>query len=98
VPVGTSPEGFSVLIAGALLEPRKQGKALPSPGSARSPDGNWLVASTPLGLVVSGQAQELWKLPEAPVDARKAQDCVVANDRAAGACISDGKRVLLKRP
>lgn len=98
VPVATSPEGFSVLLAGALSEPRKSGKALPSPGSARSPDGGWLVATTPLGLVVTGQAQELWKLPEAPVDARRAQDCVVANDRAAVACVSDGRVVLLKRP
>jgi hypothetical protein len=97
-PIATSPEGFSVLISGALSEPKKMGKALPSPGSARSPDGAWLVATTPLGLVVTGQAQELWKLPEAPVDARRAQDCVVANDRAAVACVADGKVVLLKRP
>ncbi|RYZ02280.1 MAG: hypothetical protein EOO73_32235 [Myxococcales bacterium] len=98
VPVGSSPEGLSVLLAGSLSEPRKAGKALPSPGSARSPDGAWLVATTPLGLVVTGPAQELWKLPEAPVDARRAQDCVVAADRAAVACVSDGRVVLLKRP
>lgn len=97
-PVAVGPDGFSVLIAGALLEPKKSGKALPSPGSARSPDGSWLVASTSLGLVVQGPAAELWKLPEAPVDARRAQDCVVANDRAAVACVADGKAILLKRP
>ena len=97
-PISASQDGFSVLIAGALVEPKKLGPALPSPGSARSPDGKWLVAATPLGLVVSGQAQELWKLPEAPVDARRAQDCVVASDRAAVACVVDGKAVLLKRP
>jgi hypothetical protein len=97
-PIATSPEGFSVLVGGALSEPKKMGKALPSPGSARSPDGAWLVATTPLGLLVTGQAQELWKLPEAPVDARRAQDCVVANDRAAVACVVDGKVVLLRRP
>jgi hypothetical protein len=98
VPVASGPDGFSVLIGGALSEPKKAGKALPSPGSARSPDGAWLVATTPLGLVVTGQAQELWKLPEAPVDARRAQDCVVANDRAAVACVVGDKVVLLKRP
>jgi hypothetical protein len=97
-PVATSADGFSVLIAGSLSEPRKSGKALPSPGSARSPDGNWLVTPSALGLVVVGQGQELWKLPDAPLDARHAQDCVVANDRAAVACVSDGKVVLLKRP
>lgn len=97
-PVATSADGFSVLIAGVLSEPRKAGKALPSPGSARSPDGSWLVATTALGLVVTGSAQELWKLPEAPVDARRAQDCVVANDRAAVACVAGDKVVLLKRP
>jgi hypothetical protein len=97
-PVATSADGFSVLIAGALSEPRKAGKALPSPGSARSPDGSWLVATTALGLVVTGAAQELWKLPEAPVDARRAQDCVVANDRTAVACVVGDKAVLLKRP
>ncbi|HXK16274.1 MAG TPA: hypothetical protein VNG33_00620 [Polyangiaceae bacterium] len=97
-PIATSPNGFSVLIAGAFSEPRKSGTTLPSPGSARSPDGSWLVATTALGLVVIGPTQELWKLPDAPVDARHAQDCVVANDRAAVACVSDGKVVLLKRP
>jgi hypothetical protein len=97
-PISATADGFSVLIAGALIEPKKAGTALPSPGSARSPDGKWLVATTPLGLVVSGQAQELWKLPEAPADARHAQDCVIANDRAAVACVADGKVVLLKRP
>jgi hypothetical protein len=87
-----------VLIAGALCEPKKAAKTLPSPGSARSPDGNWLVATSALGLVVVGATQELWKLPEAPVDARHAQDCVVANDRAAVACTDGARVVLLKRP
>jgi hypothetical protein len=98
VPVATGPDGFSVLLGGALCEPKKSGKSLPSPGSARSPDGSWLVAASALGLLVTGQAQELWKLPEAPVDARRAQDCVIANDRAAVACIAGDKVVLLKRP
>ena len=100
IPVALSPDGFSVLLAGTLSEPKKLGKALPSPGSARSPDGSWLVAATPLGLVVTGSTQELWKLPEAPVDTRRAQDCVVANDRAAVACVvgAGDKVVLLKRP
>jgi hypothetical protein len=97
-PIAASADGFSVLLAGTVSEHKKAGTALPSPGSARSPDGKWLVASTPLGLVVAGQTQELWKLPEAPIDARHALDCVVANDRAAVACVSDGKVVLLKRP
>ncbi len=97
-PLAISTEGFSVLIAGALAEPRKTGNTLPSPGSARSPDGAWLVATTSLGLVVTGSTQELWKLPEAPVDARRAQDCVVANDRTAVACVAGDKVVLLKRP
>jgi hypothetical protein len=98
VPVASSADGFSVLLAGALCEPKKTGKSLPSPGSARSPDGSWLVATTTLGLVVTGATQELWKLPETPVDARRAQDCVVANDRAAVACVTGDKVVLLKRP
>jgi hypothetical protein len=97
-PISVTPDGFSVVLAGALSEPKKAGTTLPSPGSARSPDGKWLVATTPLGLVVAGQTQELWKLPEAPVDARRSQDCVVANDRAAVACVAGGKVVLLKRP
>jgi hypothetical protein len=98
VPVAVSPEGFAVLLGGSLSEPKKMGKALPSPGSARSPDSSWLVAATPLGLVVTGATQELWKLPEAPVDARRAQDCVVAHDRAAVACVAGEKVVLIKRP
>lgn len=98
VPLASSAQGFSVLLAGALIEPKKAEKTLPSPGSARSPDGSWLVAVSPLGLVVSGPSAELWKLPETPVDARHAQDCVVANDRTAVACVVDGRAVLLKRP
>ncbi len=87
------------MLAGSLVQPAKaDGTALPSPGSARSPDGKWLVAKSPLGLVLTGQAQELWKLPEAPLDARRASDCVVANDRTAAACVADGKAILLRRP
>ncbi len=96
-PLSATNEGFSVLVAGTLLQPKKPTSALPSPGSPRSPDGRWLVAPTPVGLVVSGPNQELWKLPEAPLDTRHAQDCVVANDRSAVACVVDGKAVLLKR-
>ena len=98
VPLSSSAQGFSLLLAGALIEPKKAEKTLPSPGSARSPDGTWLVAVSPLGLVVSGPSAELWKLPETPVDARHALDCVVANDRAAVACVADGRAILLKRP
>jgi hypothetical protein len=97
-PVSATADGFSVLLAGSLCEPKKVGAALPSPGSARSPDGKWLVATTPLGLAIAGATPELWKLPEAPLDARRAHDCVVANDRAAVACVVDGKVVLLRRP
>jgi hypothetical protein len=97
-PVTLGQDGISVLIAGSLCELKKPGRPLPSPGSARSPDGAWLVTATPLGLVVSGQTSELWTLPQTPVDARRAQDCVISNDRAAAACVADGKVVLLKRP
>lgn len=98
VPVATSADGFSVLLGGALSEPKKSGQGLPSPGSARSPDGAWLVTTSALGLVVTGPTQELWKLPDAPIDARRAADCVIANDRAAVACVAGDKVVLLKRP
>lgn len=97
-PISAGAEGYSVLIAGFAVEPKKSSAVLPSPGSARSPDGKWLVAATPLGLAVVGSTQELWKLPEAPLDTRRAQDCVVADDRAAVACVVDGKAVLFKRP
>lgn len=97
-PISAGAEGFSVLLAGTMVETAPAGSSLPSPGSARSPDGKWLVAVSPLGVVVSGPTPELWKLPEAPVDARHAQDCVVGNDRFAVACVVDGKAVLLKRP
>lgn len=98
VPLAASDDGFSVLVAGVAWEPKKLNKPLPSPGSARSPDGAWLVVKSPLGLVVTGPSHELWKLPEAPLDVRHAEDCVVAPGRAAVACVSDGKVVLLKRP
>jgi hypothetical protein len=98
VPLGSAAQGFSLLLAGALIEPKKPDKTLPNPGSARSPDGSFIVGESPLGLVVSGATPELWKLPEAPLDARRAQACVVGNDRAAVACVADGKAILLKRP
>jgi len=97
-PISAATDGFSVLLAGAALEPKKPGSALPSPGSPRSPDGKWTVSATPLGLVLQGATPELWKLPESPLDTRRAQDCVVSNDRASVACVVDGKAVLLKRP
>ncbi|HEY6077541.1 MAG TPA: hypothetical protein VIW29_01985 [Polyangiaceae bacterium] len=96
-PISATSDGFAVLLAGALLEPKKPGSALPSPGSPRSPDGKWLVSATPVGLVLQGPTPELWKLPEAPLDTRRAHDCVVSNDRAAVACVVDGKAVLFKR-
>jgi len=98
-PVAASEGGYTVLLAGSLIQPAKaESPALPSPGSARSPDGKWLVASSGLGLVLSGPTQELWKLPDAPLDARRATDCVVASDRTAVACVADGKAILFRRP
>lgn len=94
-PISASASGFAVLLAGSLSGSQERAEMLPSPGSARSPDGKWLVAPTPIGLLVSGPAQELWKLPDL---AQSARDCVVASDRAAVACVADGKVVLLSRP
>lgn len=94
-PLSAGADGFAVLIAGSVMEPKKSGTTLPNPGSARSPDGKWLVTPTPLGLVVSGATQELWKVTE---DARRLHDCVVASDRAAVACVADGKALLFRRP
>lgn len=87
-------------------------RALPAPpGSARSPDGRWLVVPTSLGLLVistrvastsvvadavASDESELWELPSS-VDSASLTDCVVANGRARVACL-DKDRVNVFSP
>jgi hypothetical protein len=99
VPLAVGQDGFSVLVAGSLVVSKADAPPLPSPGSARSPDGQWLTAKNPMGLLVlSEKHHELWQLATGPLDLKQATDCVVAGDRAAVACVVLGKAVMLRRP
>ncbi len=84
--------GLSVLVGPMLI-----GDPGPVPrwprGTARSPDGAWLVAPTPFGLLVDGLSHRVLGLG-AGVDPEALEDCVVANGGQRVACVQSG-RVLL---
>lgn len=103
-PIAFDENGFEALIAGARVVVAPPGKkpvlGLPSMGTPVSPDGHWIVAPNPLGLLVIGERKELWQLGtsgERPGSSRFS-DCVVANDARAVACIDAGRVVLFERP
>ncbi|MET0790742.1 MAG: hypothetical protein ABW061_04415 [Polyangiaceae bacterium] len=103
-PLSFDDNGLEALIAGARVSVASPGKkpapGLPALGTPRSPDGHWLVAPSPLGLLVVGDRKELWqteKLAE-HADATRLVDCVVANDARAVACIDSGRVVLFEHP
>jgi hypothetical protein len=66
------------------------------PGSARSPDGKWLVVPTAFGLLVDGAVHRLLSLGTAVERPLGLTDCVVANDGRSAACL-DKADVLLVR-
>ena len=106
-PLGYDDDGLEALIAGARVRVTSAGKkaaatlpGLPLLGTPRSPDGRWLVAATPIGLLVVGEHKELWqtdKLSE-HADASRLSDCVVADDARAVACIEAGRVLIFERP
>jgi hypothetical protein len=69
----------------------------PAAGSARSPDGRFLVAPSSLGvLVLGGERPELWRSPRLAAPAALT-DCVVSSGAAAVACTLMGQVVMLRR-
>lgn len=103
-PIDWQNESPTALIDGACWSgsmaqpcpaPAKLGAYIP--GAPRSPDGNRLVANTPIGpVVLGGSKPELWASAE-PLDGAW-RDCVVANEARAIACINERNDVvLLKR-
>jgi hypothetical protein len=103
-PLSFDDSGLEALIAGAHVTLSAPGKkpvqGLPALGTPRSADGHWLVAPTPLGLLVVGDRKELWqteKLAE-HADATRLADCVVADEARAVACVDSGRVVLFEHP
>jgi hypothetical protein len=93
---------FQALIAGFLVSSTSPSAAqsLPQPGSARSQDGKWTVAASPLGIAVIGERKELWNLQALPAEqaeAAKLSHCIVSNAASAVACVQGGKAVLYLR-
>jgi hypothetical protein len=87
---GTTPEA---IVAGKSIN--AQAERVPAavvPGSARSPDGQYLAVPSPLGLVIASRERTaLWYSADVNWSALEASDCVVANAARAAACISGGR-------
>jgi len=103
-PLSFDDNGLEALIAGAHVSVAAPGKKLasgfPALGTPRSADGQWLIAPSPLGLLVVGERKELWqteKLGE-HADVTRLVDCVVANAARAVACVDSGRVVLFEHP
>lgn len=103
-PVAWHGDELVAVIGGTLIGPRPNFAApetLSARGTALSPDGRWLVAVTPVGVVVTGAKTELWHVDKAlgSVDAvRDLGDCVVANEARAVACVQGRKVRFFARP
>jgi hypothetical protein len=95
-PIGAAGPKLVALLGGSVVG--DLGSSTSPPGSARSPDGKWLVLPTAYGLLLSGTETRLLTLdPNAPSPARLV-DCVPANDGKTAACVADGKVVVAQAP
>jgi hypothetical protein len=96
--VGWTAGGVVALAAGAVLGPGslKEARRAPAPGSPLSPDGQWLVVPSSLGLLVAGDKDgqvELWSSTLLK-DASSLTDCVVFNGPSRVACLQASQAVL----
>jgi hypothetical protein len=84
-PIAASQTGIEAVLAGTRVHAGAPlGPGTPR-GSARSENGQALALSTPLGLVVSGDKTELWKVDGWAV--ASGSDCVLANGARRAACV-----------
>jgi hypothetical protein len=93
-PIGPAGPKHVVLLGGALLG--DAAAASTPPGSARSPDGRFIVTPTSFGLLVVGPEPLLLNLAPGTGPPLELRDCVPANDGRTVACVS-GSRVLIAR-
>jgi hypothetical protein len=93
-PIGPAGPKLVTLVGGSVIGDLA---AAPSPpGSARSPDGRFIVIPTAFGLLLSGPESLLLNLPPDTGSPLELTDCVPANDGRTAACVSKG-RVLVAR-
>jgi hypothetical protein len=87
---------FEVLVGGVLIGGGKTAPGnAPPRGSARSRNGRFLVAPTPLGLYLTGERSELWKIET--WEGASASGCVVDNDGMRAACVRGARAELYVR-
>jgi hypothetical protein len=95
--IGWSPTGPVAVVGGVIAGPGSIDvvRRTPPVGSPLSPDGQWLVRPSALGILLTGPERvELWTL--SGLDTLRAlSDCVVANGAAHVACIRAGRAIVL---
>jgi hypothetical protein len=94
VPLGAAGPKLVALLGGSVVG--DLAAASTPQGSARSPDGRFIVTPTSFGLLVSGPETMLLNLPPGAGPPLDLKDCVPANDGRTVACVSAGK-VLIAR-
>ena len=93
-PIGPAGPKLVALVGGSIIG--DPAAATSPPGSARSPDGRFIVTPTPFGLLLSGSESLLLNLPPDAGSPLELGDCVPANDGRTVACVAKG-RVLVAR-
>jgi hypothetical protein len=80
------------LVGGALIGAKELAEVGPTVtrGAPRSPDGKYVVAPGPTGLLVIGAKAETWTVD----GAASLSDCVVSNGGAAAACVAKDRVVV----
>ena len=93
-PLGAAGPKLVALLAGSVVG--DPAAASTPPGSARSPDGRFIVTPTSFGLLIAGPEPTLLNLAPGAGPPLELRDCVPANDGRTVACVSGGK-VLVAR-
>ena len=88
-PIGPAGPKLVALVGGSVTGDLATSAS--PPGSARSPDGRFIVTPTPFGLLVSGPESRLLNLPPDTGNPLELTDCVPANDGRTAACVSKGR-------
>jgi hypothetical protein len=95
-PIGPAGPKFVTLLGGTVIG--DLAAASPAAGSARSPDGKWLVLPTSFGLLLSGGETKLLNLAPGAGSPLRLTECVPANDGRTVACVSEGRVLVAQAP